>query len=268
MLFRLGLASLLAAQTVWAAQPVAARINGKPVLEDEVRGWMDRDRDKGRLTTRSEALDRVILYRLSLDEARRRKLEKKPEVREAVDRALYKSFLDDLKAKAGDTFSPSQEELKELYAESPLVRVRHLVLLTDSPEATKRAQGKLKDIQKSLANGDEFKALVLKHSEDASVTMNGGDLDFRGRDSLEDPFYSVAMALKPGEVSGPIHHSGGIHLVQLLERKPFETAFAPYLSYLENRFVEEKERAFLEKALTSLKNKAKIEITPATTATP
>ncbi len=268
MLFRLGLACLLAAQTVWAAQPVAARINGKPVLEAEVRGWIERDREKGHSTTRAEALDRVILYRLSLDEAHRRKLEKKPEVREAADRALYKSFLDDLKAKAGDTFAPSREELQELYAESPLVRVRHLVLLTDSSEATKRAQGKLKDIQQALASGDEFKALVLKHSEDASVTLNGGDLDFRGRDSLEDPFYSIAMALKPGEVSGPMHHAGGIHLIQLLDRKPFEAAFAPYLAYLEDRFREEKERAFLEKALSSLKKKAKIEITPATTATP
>lgn len=197
MLFRLGLASLLLAQTLWAAQPVAARINGKPILEAEIQGWIDRDRDKGRLTTRDEALDRVILYRLSLDEAKRRKLEKKPEVREAVDRALYKSFLDDLKAKSGDTFQPSQEELQALYSEAPLVRVRHLVLLTDSAEAAKKAQTKVKEIQESLAAGEEFKALVLKHSEDASVTLNGGDLDFRGRDSLEDPFYSIAMALKP-----------------------------------------------------------------------
>jgi len=260
MLFRLGLASLLLAQPLWAAPTVAARVNGKPILEQDVRDWIEKDRDRGRVTSRNEALDRLILYRLSLEEAHRRKLEKKPAVKDALERALYKSFLDDLKAKSGDSFQASSEELKELYEESPLVRVRHLVLLTDSDEAAQRAPKKLKQIQQAMAGGEEFKALVLKYSEDASVSLNAGDLDFRGRDSLEDPFYSIALALRPGEVSGPIHHSGAIHILQLLDRKPFEAAFAPYLSYLQDRFQEQKERAFLEDALGSLKKKAKIEI--------
>ncbi len=248
------------AQPLWAAPSVAARVNGKAILEQEVRDWIERDGDKGRVTTRAEALDRLILYRLSLEEARRRKLEKKPAVKEALDRALYKSFLDELKAKTGDTFQASAEELKDLYQESPLVRVRHLVLLTDTDEAAQRAPKKLKEIQQAIASGEEFKKLVLKFSEDSSVNLNAGDLDFRGRDSLEDPYYSIALALKPGEISGPIHHAGAIHVIQLLDRKPFETAFAPYLSYLQDRFHEQKERAFLEEALSSLKKKAKIEI--------
>jgi parvulin-like peptidyl-prolyl isomerase len=263
MLFRMALASLYMAQTLSAAPTVAARINGKPILETELTRWIERDREKGRSTSRAEALERLILFRLSLDEAHRRKLEKRPEVKEAVDRALYKGFLDDLKAKAGGSFQPSQEELKALYQESPLVRVRHLVLLTDTEEAAKKAQGKLKQINQQLAEGEDFKAVVLKHSEDPSTHLNAGDLDFRGKDSLEDPFYSIARALKPGEVSGPIHHSGGIHILQLLETKPFESAFAPYLSYLEETFREDKERVFLENALASLKRKAKIEITGA-----
>lgn len=260
MLLRLGLASLLCAQTGWAAPSVAARVNGKPILETEVKAWIESDRDRGRVTSRGEALDRLILYRLSLEEARRRKLEKSAAVKEAQERALYKSFLDDLKSKSGDTFQASSEELKSLYEESPLVRIRHLVLLTDSDEAAKRAPKKLKEIQEAVAGGEEFKALVLKYSEDSSVNLNAGDLDFRGRDSLEEPFYSLSLALRPGEISAPIHHSGAVHVIQLLDRKPFEAAFAPYLSYLQDQFHDRKERDFLETALASLKRKAKIEI--------
>ena len=47
---------LLLAQSLAAAQTVATRLSGKPILEQEVRNWIERDREKGRLTSRSEAL--------------------------------------------------------------------------------------------------------------------------------------------------------------------------------------------------------------------
>lgn len=249
------------------AAPMAARINGKPVLESDVDAWMAQEKAKGKNVSRAEALDHLILYRLSLAEAQRRKVDKKPEVKEAVDKALYRGLLEQLKADAGGSFQPTPMEMKELYAESPLVRVRHLVLMADTDEAAQVAKVKIGIIQRELADGTDFKDVVLKHSEDPNVHLNGGDLDFRGRDALEDPFYSIALALKPKEISAPIQHSGGIHILQLLDRKPFESAFAPYLAYLGDRFRDEKERSVLESALKSLKRKAKIEVFGAT-ATP
>jgi len=56
-------ARLLLALTAMVALPSFAQniatVNGKPILEQDVRDWIEKDRDRGRVTSRNEALDRI-----------------------------------------------------------------------------------------------------------------------------------------------------------------------------------------------------------------
>ena len=202
---------------------VAATVNGEPILKSEVN--RQREAAPGELPPSAEAsLKRLILFRLAVQEAKQQKLDADPKVRHELDRVLYQSFVEHELKKAKLSLEPTPAELSAFYENhAPLLRLRHLVLPAGTAAAKEEALQVIKGIRARLASGHEFKGLVLEHSRDASVRL-GGDLDFRGIDSLPTELYLPAQKLKPMEVSAPIELGDALHLIQLTDRKRFADA--------------------------------------------
>ncbi len=116
----------------------------------------------------------------------------------------------------------SDADLQDYYAKnktryiSTEQRHAHHILVAvndkvDSAAALKKAQ----DIEAKLKAGGNFEALAKQYSDDAGSAAQGGDLGLSERGSLEAPFGDALFAMKPGDISAPIHTKFGYHIIRL-----------------------------------------------------
>ena len=109
---------------------------------------------------------------------------------------------------------------KNRYISTEQRRAHHiLIAVTDKVDAA-AALKKAQDIKAKLAAGGSFEAMARQYSDDAGSAAQGGDLGFAERGSLEGPFGDALFAMKPGEISGPVHTRFGYHIIRLDEIAP------------------------------------------------
>lgn len=89
-----------------------------------------------------------------------------------------------------------------------------------SPEDTLKAFEKIKLIQDSIKLGIDFAELATRNSGDPGSAQRGGDLGLFGRRRWIQSFDEVALAMKPGEVSGIVRTIYGYHIIKCTDRKP------------------------------------------------
>jgi peptidyl-prolyl cis-trans isomerase C len=114
------------------------------------------------------------------------------------------------------------EENKSEFAIPEQVRARHILRQLDAESSDARRQEArilLEDIRRRVDAGEDFAALAREHSEDGSA-RHGGDLGFFGPGMMVGPFEQAAFALAPGELSDIVQTRFGLHLIQLVERRP------------------------------------------------
>lgn len=162
-----------------------------------------------------------------------------------------------------DEINGFYEENKAKFALPEQVRARHILRKLDagSSDAERQAARELlDDIRRQVDAGGDFAALAREHSEDGSAAR-GGDLGFFGPGMMVKPFEQAAFALSTGEMSAIVETRFGLHLIQLLERKPggFVTeadAAGQIRSYLFNQRYQQA----LGEAVEELREAASIEI--------
>jgi len=253
---RLALIPCFAAFSALAALPkIVATVNGTPIYQSELNAELNRN--QGEKPT--EALNRLVLFRLAVDQARHEGLDRKPEVRQEMDQVLYRRFIEAQLKESKETLVPSAAELKASYQKSPLIRVRELVLRTDGPEtASTRRQTRL-DIEKQLKHHGDFESLILEYSQ-ADSLRSSGDLGFRGMNDLPTLVYQTGLTLKNGEISRPLTLPGKVVWIQKTETKNFSAAPETYLELLRARLTRDRETKWLSSKLQSLKRKSRIRL--------
>jgi parvulin-like peptidyl-prolyl isomerase len=76
----------------------------------------------------------------------------------------------------------------------------------------------------SEATPTNFAQLAKKYSTDTASGANGGDLGAMAASSLDSDFVNAALALSPGQISGPVHTQFGWHVIMLqsVDVQPFD----------------------------------------------
>jgi peptidyl-prolyl cis-trans isomerase C len=94
---------------------------------------------------------------------------------------------------------------------TPLVEYNasHILVATEA-EAT--------DLRAQLDGGADFAELAAAHSTDGSAA-GGGSLGWFGPGMMVKPFEDAVVAMKPGEIAGPIQTQFGWHLIKLDETR-------------------------------------------------
>jgi len=130
-------------------------------------------------------------------------------------------------AQVTDQITVSDADLQDYYAKNKnryiSTEQRHahhiLVAVSDKVDAA-TALKKAQDIEAKLKAGGNFEALAKQYSDDAGSATQGGDLGLSERGSLEAPFGDALFAMKPGDISGPVHTRFGYHIIRLDEIEP------------------------------------------------
>ena len=248
--------------------PVVARVNGEEILradlERSIRGVEMQLNQKVPGDKRDGVvrgvLDRLINYRLLLQESRARGIEVPAAEIDAQLRALAQQFrteaaLRDALIRRGVTIEMlrddarrdlrvarlvSQEAGKEVavpvedvrtfydanlerFRQPESARASHVFvrLPAGADDKTKNAMRvRAEAILRLAKRGDDFAALAGNYSEDRTTGVKGGDLGWFARGTTPKEFDAVVFALQPGEIGGLAHTSDGYHIVKVAGRRP------------------------------------------------
>ena len=147
------------------------------------------------------------------EEVRSRGIGRVPEVAEAVrafredlmERILYADFiLKDVAVSDDEIRVEYEAQKKDLVA--PERRLVAHILVAKEAEAA--------EISAKIAGGERFEDLARSRSKDAKTAARGGELGWITKKDVPEDFVPV-LALKEGEISGPIPSKFGYHLVRV-----------------------------------------------------
>jgi peptidyl-prolyl cis-trans isomerase D len=89
----------------------------------------------------------------------------------------------------------------------------------DREKAGQRAMSRAEDVLKMVRQGESFKQLALRFSQDPGSAAQGGDLGWFPRGVMLKPFEDAAFSLAVGEVSKVVKTDFGYHVIKLEERR-------------------------------------------------
>lgn len=97
---------------------------------------------------------------------------------------------------------------------------RH-ILLRPGPQLTEaQAMERLADYRRRVLSGQtSFEAMAREYSVDGSA-KDGGDLGWANPGQFVPEFEEALAGLTPGDISEPVVSRFGVHLIQLVERRP------------------------------------------------
>jgi peptidyl-prolyl cis-trans isomerase C len=258
-----------AAKPVPATLPdVVARVNGELVKKDELQLAISNIESRAgsavppdqRDTVYRQILDRLVGYRLLVQETRTRKIAappwdvdkrlseikgKFPSEQAFKDMMTQRGMTEDrLRQDTSETIAVNamlEKEYESLVAatdtevrafydgnkprfrEEASVRASHILIRLDqnADVATRtKARAQLEGIQAQIKKGADFATLAKQSSQDPGSAPNGGDLGFVSRGQMVPAFEEAVFTTKVGQVSGIIETPFGFHLVKVAATKP------------------------------------------------
>jgi peptidyl-prolyl cis-trans isomerase SurA len=103
------------------------------------------------------------------------------------------------------------------------LHVRHILLRTDEILDDAAVQQKMRDVRAQIVGGDDFATVARAVSVDTSSAADGGDLGWLSPGDTPPEFEQAIAALPLDELSQPFKSSFGWHLVEVLERRSYDT---------------------------------------------
>jgi len=244
------------------AGKVLVRVNGEELTEEEMRAELSLAYGDSILPgAKLDYLNRWIDNQLLYEEAKRRGLEKLPEVkmraRQAARDIMVLSLLNDQIAK---NIQVSEDEARRFYdqnkdffkREQEEVRASHILF---------SSQAQADSVSARLKKGEDFKLLARELSLDSLTRNTGGDIGYFSLSNTDPVVARVASGLQTGMVSPPFKTAMGYHILKVTDRKPKGSIrdFEEVKATLMNQLLQEKRNQAISSLLGELKKKAKIE---------
>ncbi len=160
----------------------------------------------------------------------------------------------------------SEGALRELWDVDPpedSVRARHILLAFPQGATQTQVDSVVAlaiELKDRAASGESFEALARRYSEDPGSGPLGGDLGFFGPGTMVQPFEEATYALEVGGVSDPVQSPFGLHVIQLVDRKP--TTFESGAASFRNTIVAGRVRGADSLYLAALDEEVAIEVAP------
>lgn len=238
----LAAAALLAAcsRSEKKAGPLVAEGDGFAVTSAEFKQKLDEQSPaiRARYATidrKKEFLESLVRFELLAQEARKKGLDKDPEVQETFDKILVQKLV--RQAFDEKATPPGDGDVKAYYEEHVAEfvkpeRVRVALVFLQSPAGTPTRPVRSADAKKLLArvkveepkNPLAFSSIAREASEDAATKAAGGDAGYRTKEELAQQYSpelaAAAFALKDtGQVSGVVETPQGFGILKLLARQ-------------------------------------------------
>lgn len=205
------------------AQVVAVVGNKKITLDEFKRQYKLTEGLSGRPEPET-FLEELVRYEMGVQEAKKKKLDNHPIVKEKVKQEMYKLLIEQAIAKDVEKIKVSERDMLNQYRKTPEIRTSH-ILIAIKPDATKeqraeaykRAQQIYKEVLKEVKKGKKgrsFAELVKLYSDDSLSKVTGGDVGYLSSVALTPSYYNAARDIKVNEVKGLIPTQNGYHIIK------------------------------------------------------
>ncbi|HXW42859.1 MAG TPA: peptidylprolyl isomerase [Xanthobacteraceae bacterium] len=201
------------------ADPVVARVNGVDIrqsdlalAEDEVGSNMPQmNADQKRASLIAYLTDVILLAQ----DAERRKLADRPDVKHRFEFARNKVLMEALLQDAGQA-ALTDEAMHKVYDEAVKqmpqeeeVHARHILVATED---------EAKAIETELKKGADFATLAKEKSKDPGAA-DGGDLGYFTKEQMVPEFANAAFKLDKGQISDPVKTQFGWHIIKVEDKR-------------------------------------------------
>ncbi|MES2572855.1 MAG: peptidyl-prolyl cis-trans isomerase [Verrucomicrobiota bacterium] len=244
------------------ATNILAQIGDEVITTEQFQAAMTRRRVPDQPEAKHALLNEMIRYRTLVQEARRRGLDRDPEVIEAYESMLAGKVREmDAEAQKGRLIVTAQEveayyqAHAQEFALPARIRVAMIFVeatrnFTEAARTERRAS--LEAAREKALNLDRqkagFGALAAEYSYDQATKFRGGDIGYvvqgTSDPNLGEEVLAAAFALKaPGEVSEIIATERGFFLLRLMEHQPGSIrALSQMERPIRQRLVQQKQR--------------------------
>jgi len=243
-------------------EKILAMVNGQPIteamLDEEAKSLPPYvrpilDTPSGRM----QFLESLVTRDLLMQEALRRGMDRREDVRERLNMArrsiLLEALLRDVTEKAPGL---SDEALKNFYDANQgnfqvgeRVKVSH-VLFKD--------RAKAEEMARKAKNGMPFEEITKTASKEGGIAA---DLGFIERGKFDKAFEEAAFSASTGSMTGPVKTAYGYHLIQVGEKRPAGTQpFEEVKGQIAADLREQAQREAFETLLAQMKKQAKIQL--------
>jgi peptidyl-prolyl cis-trans isomerase C len=177
----------------------------------------------------------IVQMKVLSAEARKQKLDEKPEVRRMLETARESILADAARRKIEEDIPVSDQAIEQLYekrkADFEEVRIRQILIRTQAsiltetssptrpPLSEADARKKLEDIRQRILAGADFQQMARENSDDTATAPSGGDLGYVSRRTLVPPVADAAFGLAPGQVSQVIPTPYGMDLIKVESKR-------------------------------------------------
>ncbi|HEY8519788.1 MAG TPA: peptidylprolyl isomerase [Gammaproteobacteria bacterium] len=103
------------------------------------------------------------------------------------------------------------------------LHVRHILITPNEILDNDAAKQKIIGIRQQILNGEDFATLARAQSEDTVSAAEGGDLGWVTPDDFVPEFGQMLRRLRIGELSEPFETRFGWHIVEVLDRRTYDT---------------------------------------------
>jgi len=101
--------------------------------------------------------------------------------------------------------------------------VRHILLKPDEVNSAEEIRLRIEQLRLRLQDGEDFATLARAHSQDPLSAARGGDLGWLGKGDTVPEFEDVMDRTPPGAISEPFKSQFGWHILQVLERRNYDS---------------------------------------------
>ena len=209
--------------------PVVAKVNGKDVFKSQLYNYHIQNLNvvNGmKEVTLMDSLNDIINRIISVDRAKKNKIDKDPRVIKKMNDILYHAQVSkDLEPKLLGIGEVSDSEVKTFYSDNPEYRTAHILYKMKSiPSATEVKQG-LEVIsqiyEKVKKKPNKFMEFAVQYSQSSSSTM-GADLGYLPVTRYVKKYYDQIKGKDVGHITKPFRTQFGWHVVKILGVKKFK----------------------------------------------
>jgi peptidyl-prolyl cis-trans isomerase C len=147
------------------------------------------------------------------------------------------------------------------FARPASLHVRHVLVKVGAAEERDAARAKAARVLGEIRSGKLGIEEAARKYSDCESAEAGGDLGDVSKGYLPEPLERAVLALRPGEIAGPIETKFGFHVAQLVESKPpYTPPYADARDFI-RRYLEDQERQRLVAAhVAQLRASARVEV--------
>ena len=201
----------------------------KSAFERLLAGLPEQVRATAQGPGKKKIADQVAELKSLAQEARKRGVDRTPEVRELIafqtDNLLANALFRDIvtKLKPDDAavqayYDKHKSEYEEVTASHILIRFKgsSVPLKPNQKDLTEEeALAKVQELRKRLLAGEDFTKMAAAESDDSTAAKQGGSLGSFARGHMVPAFEQAAFSLAAGQISEPVKTPFGYHLIKV-----------------------------------------------------